>query len=567
MSKHYRYICIILCFITVLSSFTVLSASEQTFDKNAYGTNGEGTPANIPQDTSYGIRLGINGHFNAVSVRLSTYLKQDTKATVSVYKWADNFDDTVKTAPVAKKQFDPVNDNLKHKFDFDVQPAGEYLILISNDNSQLCVWKWNDNSVGHGYVYADGIEGIGDINITVSFTENVSEPFFALEPSAVFTGENTAPDEYVPEEDSAVITRAAHPTTWEASDELGRTLPTYDDAGGLKENKTVALFYWSWHVSQDNGEPLNIQKLMEKYPEAKNDFYSSVWPKTSVVNFWNEPVFGYYKTNDRWVLRKHAELLANAGVDVIFFDNTNGTFTFKDSYQYIFEVFEEAYNDGVDVPKISFLLPFGDDENKNSDTQLRSLYQDIYKKGKYQKLWFYYDGKPMLMCNKDFINDSDASGKEIKNFFTFRAPQPGYLTSKVIINQWGWLSVYPQTRYKTTGKKGVEQITVGVSVNHDYKTHNISAMNGENIIGRTYTSKGIDTRENAVKYGANFAEQFEYALSVDPEVIFITGWNEWIAGRYEEWCGVKNAFPDEFNDEFSRDIEPTKGNLRDNYYY
>jgi hypothetical protein len=30
---------------------------------------------------------------------------------------------------------------------------------------------------------------------------------------------------------------------------------------------------------------------------------------------------------------------------------------------------------------------------------------------------------------------------------------------------------------------------------------------------------------------------------------------------------VENAFPDQYNDEFSRDIEPTKGALQDHYYY
>ena len=571
MKRMIRFISVLLCAATVFSFAAVISATKGKYDKNAYGPESGCRDTNIPLGTSYGVRLGINGEFNAVSVRLSTYVKTDTVATVSLYKWSNDYDDTVKSEPIASKQFDPVNDNLKHGFDFDSQSAGEYLILVTNDNSQLCVWKWENNDVGHGYVYADGVESAADINVTVSFIEDVDEPFYKIKPAYSYDGEVTVPDQYVPESDSAVIVRAAHPTTWEATDELGRTLPTYGEVGGIKEDKTVALFYWSWHVSQDSGEPLNVQKVMDEHPEAKNDFYSSVWPTAKTVHFWNESVYGYYKTNDKWVLRKHAELLADAGVDVIFFDNTNGTFTFKDSYQYIFEVFEEALNDGVNVPKISFLLPFGDDKNSNSEVQVRSIYQDIYQRGKYQKLWFYFDGKPMLMCNRDFIKKNDALSDSIREFFTFRAPQPGYKTQAKIKDMWGWLSVYPQTKYSARGKSGVEQITVGVAMNHNFETHQLTAMNGEHVMGRTYTSNGIDTRENAVKYGANFAEQFEYAISVDPTVIFITGWNEWIAGRYEQWpesgSVVKNAFPDEFNDEFSRDIEPSKGNLRDNYYY
>ncbi|MBQ7699733.1 MAG: hypothetical protein IJT49_05265 [Clostridia bacterium] len=564
MKRILQFICVLLCAATVLSCAAAFFAAGKRYDKNAYGSEGEGRDTNIPLGTCYGVRLGINGEFTAVSVRLSTYTKSDSKATVELYKWADNYDDTVRSAPVASKQFDPVKDNLKHTMEFDAQPKGEYLILVTNDYSQLCVWKWETNDAGHGLVYADGAEGKGDINVTVSFTSDVTDPFFEVEPS-YSTGDVTVPDQYVPDSDSAVIARASHPTTWAATDELGRTLPTYEDAGGVKDDKIVALFYWSWHVSQDGGEPLNVQKVMDEHPESINDYNNSVWPTSPTVHFWNESIYGYYKTNDRWVLRRHAELLADAGVDVIFFDNTNGTFTFKDSYQHIFEVFEEAYNDGVNVPKISFLLPFGD--QKSAETQMRMLYQDIYQRGRYQKLWFYFDGKPMVMCSREFMQRDDDLNAAIKEFFTFRAPQPGYKTQAKIRDMWGWLSVYPQTRYLAKGKSDVEQITVGVAVNHNYVTHQLSAMNGENIIGRTYTSKGIDTQPDAVKYGANFAEQFEYAISVDPKVIFITGWNEWIAGRYDEWCGVKNAFPDEFNDEFSRDIEPTKGRLRDNYYY
>ncbi len=562
-----KLLCILLTVFMLFSSVALFADAAGEYRVNAYGNESGGSDFNIPLGSTYGIRLNLNAPFKALSVRLSTYVKNDTVATILLYKWTGDFEDTLNSAPIAKKTFNPVNDNLKHDMDFETQPAGEYLIGVRNDNSQLCVWAWKStNEVGKGLFYAGGAESAYDINVTVTFTEKTDEPFKKVEKANPITGTNKAPDEYVPSSDSAVVARASHPTTWEATDELGRTLPTYAETGGPREDRTVALFYWSWHVSQDSGEPLNVQKVMDEHPEAKNDFKNPVWPKTATVHFWNESIYGFYKTNDVWVLRKHAELLADAGVDVIIFDNTNGTFTFRDSYIPIYETFMKALEDGVDVPKISFLLPFGDADC--TMTQLSSLYQDIYLREKYQQLWFYWDGKPMVMAHKKFITGNSDIAKEMRGYFTFRGGQSSYLVSNTSYDMWGWLSTYPQATYKSkTDKNTIEQMTVGVAVNHNYKTHELSAMNGENIIGRTYTSKGIDTRENAVKYGANFAEQFEYALEVDPKVIFITGWNEWIAGRYEEWCGVKNAFPDEFNDEYSRDIEPSKGNLRDNYYY
>ena len=562
-----KVLCILISALMIFTAAVLTVSAEGEYKINAYGDESGGSDNNIPLGDTCGIRLIMNAPFKALSVRLSTYLKSDSIATISLYKWAGDFEDTLKTAPLAEKTFNPVNDNLKHDMEFDTQPAGEYLIGIRNDNSQLCVWAWKStNAIGKGMFYSGGSESAYDINVTVTFTEKVDEPFSKVSAAAQITGKNTAPAEYTPASDSAVVVRNAHPTTWEATDELGRTLPTYEQTGGLREGKTVALFYWSWHVSQDSGEPLNVQKVMDAHPEAQNDFKSSVWPTTPTVHFWNESIYGFYKTNDVWVLRKHAELLADAGVDVIFFDNTNGTFTFRDSYVPIYETFMKALEDGVNVPKISFLLPFGD--QNCTMVQLSSLYQDIYLREKYQPLWFYWEGKPMVMAHKSYIADKSDLAKEMRGYFTFRGGQSAYIANSTSYDTWGWLSTYPQATYKSRlNKSEIEQMTVGVAVNHNYVTHQLSAMNGENIIGRTYTSKGIDTREDAVKYGANFAEQFEYALEVDPKVIFITGWNEWIAGRYDEWCGVKNAFPDEFNDEFSRDIEPSKGKLRDNYYY
>ena len=77
--------------------------------------------------------------------------------------------------------------------------------------------------------------------------------------------------------------------------------------------------------------------------------------------------------------------------------------------------------------------------------------------------------------------------------------------------------------------------------------------------------------------GLCFAQQWKRALEVDPKVIFITGWNEWIAQRFINKGGIsflgkklkvgETFFVDDYNQEYSRDIEPMKGGHGDNYYY
>lgn len=136
---------------------------------------------------------------------------------------------------------------------------------------------------------------------------------------------------------------------------------------------------------------------------------------------------------------------------------------------------------------------------------------------------------------------------------------------------WGWLSTYPQATYFATTKdkktQNWEQIPVGVALNHSYVTDQMVAMNHPEAMGRSYTSSGYRTEENAKLWGYGLQEQFDYAIEKNPRVIFVTGWNEWTAGRNESWADTPNGFPDQFDDEHSRDIEPSKGDLKDHYYY
>ena len=374
--------------------------------------------------------------------------------------------------------------------------------------------------------------------------------------------DNPAVNEYPA--DHPMFTRDVLPDTWDACDGLGRTLPDHEQTGGVRKDKYVGIFYWTWHCAHAKStDPHNVTEILAKYPEALCDLEHPAWGRKQAPHHWNEPLFGYYNTIDKWVLRRHAEMLADAGVDVVIFDNTNGTMTWRESYTMLLETFAEARADGVKTPQISFILPFFDE--KLAAIQLRDLYIDLYRSKKHPDLWFFWKGKPLIMAMPDGLDAADPLDAEILDFFTFRPGQPSYVVGQTRPDHWGWLSVYPQQIYRNADDTP-EQITVGVAQNHSAEL-GLTAMNGVNVFGRTYTSKGYDTRENAVLYGANFAEQFEYALEVDPEFIFITGWNEWVAGRFEHWQGVDNAFPDQFNDYFSRDIEPTKGQLKDHYYY
>ena len=387
-------------------------------------------------------------------------------------------------------------------------------------------------------------------------------------------------------DNSTVDTSAAHKvdsSQWIAQDGLDRVLSTNTQTGDVKEDKIVAIFYWTWHGDFGDGQTAynnqqNIDKLIamgkteRDYMTLSMSELNKLGIKTAMgpYHFWDEPIYGYYDGDDEWVIRKQAELLAAAGVDVVFFDNTNGTYTWKETALRVMKVFSEARAQGVDAPDVSFMFPFG--AVSHAGTQMVELYNDIYKKGLYEDVWFKLDGKPMVMGWPGSLNGKDETiAKEIKSFFTFRSNLGGYLDTETATNQWGWLSRFPQA-YFHNDKGEIEQITVGVAINHNYVKSIIAPMSyGENIIGRTWTSRGYDTRENAILYGACLSEQWENALAVDPKIVFVTAWNEWVAMRIDNWPAspeqYQNCFVDQYNAEYSRDCEPSAGVLKDHYYY
>ncbi len=411
--------------------------------------------------------------------------------------------------------------------------------------------------------------------VTDKATDEVTETETETEPV------DTTPETYDPaldnstleknEEGNVIEPKTVDPSLYVATDGLGRELSGNEQTGDVKGGRAVGIFYSPWHGDFANStQAVNNQEILDKYPDIDiNNYRDKRW-STAHYHFWNEPVYGYYSGNDEWVIRKQAELLADAGVDCIINDNTNGTFTWLETAKKLMKVFHEAREDGVNAPKVVFMLPFAG--NNDARVQLKQLYASIYEAEWYPDSWFMWDNKPLILAYRSALDRADATEKKIYTYFTYRMPQPDYLAKQTSAGQWGWLSVYPQATYKAKLRdERVEEITVGVAQNHDYKKHVITAMNGNNVTDRTYTSKGYDTRENAELYGANFAEQFEYALEVDPEFIFITGWNEWVAIRQESWppndLAIKNAFADQFSDRASRDVEPTKGRLKDHYYY
>lgn len=535
-----------------------------------YNTGGTTSAQRIERmDTAAGQFKALDA-FDELQVCCPSYSNNIGNLTLSLYSWNTNYMTTVAGNAIAKQTFTNFTDGAYLKLAFNALPAGEYLWELSGSSEMVGVWVYT-GSVTNIRNYFNSVEGVGSSTVGLFKTDlhylntPAGTKFGILSATGVIlTG--IPPAEIIPGPTDPTVVLDNYSDTWTATDGLGRTLPTYATVGAPKAGKYVGLFYSIWHYSfAENYPPRNINSIITQTPSAKNDFYNTVWEGTAegTPYFWNEPLFGYYSNLDRYVVRKHAELLANAGIDVIIFDCTNGTALWRAGYMTLCDVFMQARAQGVKTPKIAFILPFA--ANADTKTSLKNLYFDLYLNKRYQDLWFYWKSKPLIMAWDTGLSSTVSPEKEIKSYFTFRNPQPEYNTSPGTAKRWGWLNIYPQKEYKISG--ALEEMTVGVAQNWNGA---LSAMNASGtVFGRSYSgiTKTLDISAGASLKGINFQEQWNYAISKNPQFIFITGWNEWIAGRASTWQGTTNAFPDEFNDEFSRDIEPSKGALKDNYYY
>ena len=337
-------------------------------------------------------------------------------------------------------------------------------------------------------------------------------------------------------------------------DALGRTLSLQSPDVPLPRNdRYIGLFYFSWLAQHGKNGPYDVTKIVKDHPEAIHDQNHSAWGPLHAFHHWGESIFGYYTSDDVWVKRKHVQMLTDAGVDFLIIDATNASPYIRQGLQ-LMEILDEYQKQGWNVPKMVFYT------NSHSGKTIEQLYEGIYKKNLYPNLWFHWDGKPMIVGHPEECSD------EIKTFFRIKKSQwPN--EGKFHDDGFPWIAFErPQHVFKNAQGEN-EVINVAVAQHNGTIRFSSSAFYGDQTNWtRSFHDGKNDPAPDAYKYGYNFAEQCEYALSQDPKVVFITGWNEWIAMRFNGPAGEPIMFVDLADTNNSRDIEPMVGGYGDNYY-
>ena len=343
---------------------------------------------------------------------------------------------------------------------------------------------------------------------------------------------------------------------WPATDALGRCLPEASEVGPPRLDRWVGIFYFLWHNEPGSRSPVlngpyDVSRILMLDPDALKKPDSPLWGGIGTSHYWGEPLYGYYRSTDPWVLRRHASLLSAAGIDTLIFDATNAR-TYPDVYVKLCEVFRNVRQSGGNTPQLCFML------NTKASETAEVLYRDFYKPGLFRELWFHWEGKPLLIC------DPAQASNELRRFFTLRrAHWPFTMTNTPFA--WHWEAAYPQPYGFAEDPSKPEQVNVSVAQNLRARDGKVTNMSLGDARGRSFHLGKEDTTVG-VNLGLNFQEQWERAFQLQAPFVMVTGWNEWIAGRWGDPKGTP-IFVDQFSEEFSRDIEPMKGGHADDYYY
>ncbi len=450
----------------------------------------------------------------------------------------------------------------------------------SGDLFEVRIDKPTGEIVGEIDLYKEGTHEFGcNVEVTGTHDLYIISTYGPAGASDIFeiylSDEKMAEREaYIPVSDDVVIDDFSD--TWAATSELGRAVADYSEVGGVKEGKEVGLFYWIWNTGYaDTPSVINNTTFQLEYPDAyKEDGYlHPAWPKGKTEYFWDEPLYGFYAGNDYWVYRKDAELLSEAGVDFLFFDDTNGIAVFRRNMEVFCQAFRDAKAEGVDVPKFTLAGNMAY-PTENAKNMLHYIYRVFYEPGYYEDLWYYHEGKPLIMVHEEaiehFVNEADpedvALTEEILDFFTFRGVEGDWndtLTDKT--NKWSIIEKYPMKTYGVDSNGKAETVTVAGGCNKSIETEALVPMGYKTARGKNYTETfGHIWDADAYKYNYFFEEQMAGALSTDARIMLISSWNEWTVGRQENYSGkFPNSFIDHFDQINTRDLALAKGGSRD----
>ena len=241
------------------------------------------------------------------------------------------------------------------------------------------------------------------------------------------------------------------------------------------------------------------------------------------IKEWNgpfHPLLGEYKTSDPEIVRQHLRWLRRAGVDVVFYDvcRVQPELTLLDlpKQKTLQLIVGELSRQDRETRQLKLVL-WLEKWNANPTAEQYRFGLDYIREHLAQSAFYFrLDGKPLVVT---YLNGAspeiDALDREYAPFLTIRR-----------------LSPYPNVKgWRYFGPAGdAECMTVNPGADGFMEEAFIAKyVNKQAIDDEAYRKRGQAAVEQRAG-GRTFEDQLLKARQVDPQIIFISGWNDWA------WC-------------------------------
>ncbi|MGV3763816.1 hypothetical protein [Parapedobacter sp.] len=297
----------------------------------------------------------------------------------------------------------------------------------------------------------------------------------------------------------------------------------------------ISICYSTWFTKilgpgTEEPNPPNIAEVLAGRQE---------WGGVHQFHYWAKPALGYYRSHDKEVIRQHMTWLAEAGVDFIIIDNTNASVAWAETddwdlfismpCQAILDVMVAMRKEGKETPYLVFWSSVNEEKGWSV---MEKTYEEFYTNETYKDCFVYWEGKPLALATSMIAHPPQ----------TFTVRKMWGLNQQPAPEEWSFLNTENVPAYGADGE--VEQMAVCTATQETYMTEP--------------TAHGRD-------HGRFFYQQWTRAFAHRPKVITITWWNEWAAQRFLDDDG-NSRFVDNYDEQYSRDIEPMEGGHGDQYY-
>ncbi|MBQ9780966.1 MAG: hypothetical protein IJW00_08485 [Clostridia bacterium] len=273
---------------------------------------------------------------------------------------------------------------------------------------------------------------------------------------------------------------------------------------------------------------------------------------------WDMPLYGAYCSDDEEVIRRHGEMLRDAGIDFVFVDWSNNTEYVPETMREQradFRMIEEATDKLFDVwstiegaPKICIFVGPGHNgpktiENGAHQKKVDQVWNDYVTNPNRADMYFHYDGKPLLICYGATPNQYTAVPEDLwdDDRYTVRW-MTGYVGQQSNLFRPGNLE---SARFWSWEERGAQTYTV-----HNKKVEAVTVSAATRSQGKESTTGYIP--EAGRQNGATLKKQFQRACDLGARIVLIVSWNEWTTGEQP-------------SAEVSKDMEPSV--IHGTFYY